>query len=90
MSQSTISQEETLMVLIGYVERASEAFLEKYNLKKNYQAVKNKAEQGTTKHSLDYINALMNGTVDEMVFRLKKPNNEIHDEFIAFYLSGSF
>lgn len=90
MSQGVISQQETLKVLVGYVERASEAFMDKHNLKQYYQTVQQSAEQGLNKISLDYINALMNGTVDGIVFRLKKPNNEIHDEFIAFYVFGSF
>jgi hypothetical protein len=77
---------ETIGVLKQYVENTTESYLECYGLKEKFASIKQKAEQALQNQGvLQYIDALRNGTVDEVAAQTNRSNNDIHDEFVEYY-----
>lgn len=80
---------ETISVLKHYVENVSESYLDCYGLKEKFTSIKQKAEQALQNQGvLQYINALMNGTVDEVVAQTSRSNDDIYDEFVSYYTTN--
>lgn len=77
---------ETIEVLKKYVESTTESYLDCYGLKDKFPSIKQKAAQALQSQSvLQYINDLMNGTVDEVATQTNRSNDDIHDEFVEYY-----
>ena len=80
---------ETIGVLKQYVENTTESYLDCYGLKEKFASIKQKAEQALQNQGvLEYINALMNGTVDEVVAQTNRSNDDIYDEFVGYYITN--
>lgn len=77
---------DTVRVLKQNVENTTESYLECYGLKEKFSSIKQKAEQALQKQGvLQYFNALMDGTVDEVAAQTNRSNDDIHDEFLEYY-----
>lgn len=77
---------ETIEVLKKYVENTTESYLDCYGLKDKFPSIKQKAAQALQSQSvLQYINDLMNGTVDEVVAQTNRSNDDIYYEFVRYY-----
>ncbi len=77
---------ETIEVLKKYVESTTESYLDCYGLKDKFPSIKQKAEQALQNQGvLQYFDALMNGTIDEVAAQTNRSNDDIHDEFLEYY-----
>lgn len=72
--------------LLEYVKDKAKKFLEKHGIENEYVDIERNANEN--KNSLeDYINSLLNSTVDAVAKKKYKSFKEIREEFNSHYLS---
>ena len=72
--------------LLEYVKDTAKKFLEKHGIENEYVDIERNANEN--KNSLeDYINSLLNSTVDAVAKKENKSFKEIREEFNSHYLS---
>ncbi len=77
--------------LLDYVKIKAESFLKINGLENSFQSIENNAQKDSYNglNPMEYINSLLNGTVDAVAQNRNEDWNKIREEFNIHYLSKS-